>query len=391
MNRFLRTALFIVFILLASVSVVQGVRNALLFSQDFQYDAALALRCGINPYEESLHPTGALETGATADFYVFFEERGIPQKMEANQFPSLLMLLFPMTFPPYGISRVLWLFLNLLFTALSVFLLRKTFLKEMDRDTFILLMLLMIAGTPWRNQIGVGQHTLFSLFFFLLAVYLSEKDHWVGAGLALAVSYFKYTLTAPLAVYFIYKKRYREFALSLVPHILGTFAAAVMLKSSFIDMIKEPLEVSKALAGEGSIDIGALSGGASWSLMAAGAIMLGCAIMAFILPEGYDGRFFSLLLLLSLVMTYHRSYDFFVLAPAACGTCLLSGTWKDKKERILTIVYIILMLYIFFGLRIFNESPGSLIAAAFIFYGYLLSYICLFKYNPEQRKCHPER
>ncbi|MCR5023067.1 MAG: DUF2029 domain-containing protein [Lachnospiraceae bacterium] len=391
MNRFFKTALFTVFILLAAVSVVQGVKNALLFSQDFQYDAALALRSGINPYEESLHPTGALESGATADFYAFFEEKGIPQKMEANQFPSLLMLLFPMTFLPYGISRVLWLFLNLLFTALSIFLLRKTFLKEMDRDIFILLMLLMIAGTPWRNQVGVGQHTLFSLFFFLLAVYLSEKDIRICSGLSLSVSYFKYTLTAPLAVYFIYKKRYREFVISLIPHVVGTFAAAVMLKTSFIDMIREPLEVSKALAGEGSIDIGALSGGASWSLMAAGAIMLGCVLMAVILPEGYDGRFFSLLLLISLVMTYHRSYDFFVLAPAACGTCLLSGDQGDRKDRILTVVYIILTLYIFFGLRVFNESSGSLTAAAFLFYGYLLSYMCLFKCNPEQRKCHPER
>ena len=171
MKRYFIKAVLIILILLAAVSVVQGVKNALLFSQDFQYDAALALRSGINPYEESLHPTGILSTGATADFYDFFEERGIPQKMEANQFPSLLMLLFPMTLLPYSISRVLWLFLNLVFTALSVILLRKTFLKEMDKEIFYILMLLMIAGTPWRNQIGVGQHTLFSLFFFLIVCY----------------------------------------------------------------------------------------------------------------------------------------------------------------------------------------------------------------------------
>jgi len=168
MSKYIKKALLYILTVLAVVSVVQGVKNALLFSQDFQYDAALALRCGINPYEESLHPTGILQTGPTADFYDFFEERGIPQKMEANQFPSLLMLLYPMTLLPYSTARVLWLILNLLFTLLSVILLRKTFCRDMDRDVFSILMLLMVAGTPWRNQLGVGQHTLFSFFFFLL-------------------------------------------------------------------------------------------------------------------------------------------------------------------------------------------------------------------------------
>ena len=379
MSKYFKKALLIILTVLAVVSVVQGVKNALLFSQDFQYDAALALRCGINPYEESLHPTGILQTGPTADFYDFFEERGIPQKMEANQFPSLLMLLYPMTLLPYSTARVLWLILNLLFTLLSVILLRKTFCRDMDRDVFSILMLLMVAGTPWRNQLGVGQHTLFSFFFFLLSVYLSERGKSVLSGLSLSVSYFKYTLTAPLAVYFIYKKKYREFIISLIPHAVGTLIAAIILKASPVDMIKMPLFVSKALTGEGSIDIGALSGGAEWSMAVAGVIMLGCVIMALILPEGYDNRFFSLLLLLSLVMTYHRTYDFFVLAAAASGTCLAEGVKEGKRDRIMAAVYIILVLFFFFGLRIFNESRESLIIAAFIFYGYLISYTCMFR------------
>ena len=379
MSKYIKKALFYILTVLAVVSVVQGVKNALLFSQDFQYDAALALRCGINPYEESLHPTGILQTGPTADFYDYFEERGIPQKMEANQFPSLLMLLYPMTLLPYSTARVLWLILNLLFTLLSVILLRKTFCRDMDRDVFSILMLLMVAGTPWRNQLGVGQHTLFSFFFFLLSVYLSERGKSVLSGLSLSVSYFKYTLTAPLAVYFIYKKKYREFIISLIPHAVGTLIAAIILKASPVDMIKMPLLVSKALTGEGSIDIGALSGGAEWSMAVAGVIMLGCVIMALILPEGYDNRFFSLLLLLSLVMTYHRTYDFFVLAAAASGTCLAEGVKEGRRDRIMAAVYIIIVLFFFFGLRIFNESRESLIIAAFIFYGYLISYTCMFR------------
>lgn len=312
MKRHIKTAVYIILILLAVVSVIQGAKNALYYSQDFQYDAALALRCGINPYEVSLSETGIMSQGPVAEFYRVFEEAGAPQKMEANQFPSLLMLLFPMTFLPYRAARVLWLILNLLFTAGICLLLRKTFLKDMQKDVFNMMMLLMLAGTPFRNQLGVGQHTLFSFFFFLLAVYLSEREKKVSSGLALAVSYFKYTLTAPLAVYFLYKRRFKEFIISLIPHVILTAVGAAMLGKGFIDMIREPLKVSSLLAGEGSIDIGALSEGASISPVFTGIIMLGLVVMAFILPENEDDRFFSLLILLSLIMTYHRIYDFFV-------------------------------------------------------------------------------
>ncbi len=373
MNKSIKTAVYLILIVLSAVSVFQGVKNALRYSQDFQYDAALALRSGINPYRESLDPTGVLDTGATADFYRIFEEAGAPQKMEANQFPSLLMLLFPLTLIPYGYARVLWLILNLIFTALIIFLLRKTFFKEADRDVFGILMLLMIAGTPWRNQVGVGQHSLFSFFFFLLAVLLSERDMDIPAALTLSVSYFKYTLTAPLALYFLYKRKYKIFLISLLPHIAGTIAGARMLGASFTDMIREPLKVSSALSGEGSIDIGALSGGAGWSIIITLLIMLILFAAAFILPEGMDRYYFSLLVLVSLVMTYHRIYDFFMLIPAAAG--ILLPVDKENNGKLLSAGFIILTLYFFFALRLMHENSVSMIIAAFLYYGFTFYYV----------------
>lgn len=389
MKKGIKIAVYIILFLLAAVSGIQGAKNALYYSQDFQYDAALALRCGINPYEMSLDDAGSVSEGPLAEFYRVFEEAGAPQKMEANQFPSLLMLLFPMTFLPYRTARVLWLVLNLLFTAGICLLLRKTFLKGMQKDVFNMMMLLMIAGTPYRNQLGVGQHTLFSFFFFLLAVYLSERERKVWSGLALAVSYFKYTLTAPLALYFLYKRRFKEFLISLIPHIFMTALGAVILGKGFIDMIREPLKVSSLLAGEGSIDIGALSGGASLSPVFTVVIMLGLAVMAFILPDNEDERFFSLLVLLSLVMTYHRIYDFFVLTAASMGTVLMkAGTEgfdirKLKKPEMVTgALYSLLILYFYFILRLFGENRHALMAGAVLYYGYLIFFISFFRRDP---------
>ncbi len=373
MNKSIKTAVYLILTVLAAMSVFLGAKNALAYSQDFQYDAALALRSGINPYKESLDPSGVLETGATADFYRTFEEAGAPQKMEANQFPSLLMLLFPITFIPFGYARILWLFLNLLFTVLIIMLLRRTFFKEADKDIFILLMLLMIAGTPWRNQIGVGQHTLFSFFFFLLAVFLSERNMDIPSALALSVSYFKYTLTAPLALYFLYKRKYKVFIISLIPHIAGNFIGAGMLGESFIDMIREPLKVSSALTGEGTIDIGTLSGGAGWSVIITGIIMLALLVTAFILPAGMDRYFFSLLVLSSLIMTYHRIYDFFMMIPATVGVLLLYRT--GNAGRLLLHWYAATVFFFFFIQRVFfgKSIYGTvMIIGAVIYYGFMV-------------------
>ncbi|MCR4890666.1 MAG: DUF2029 domain-containing protein [Lachnospiraceae bacterium] len=438
--------IFAVLIILAAISVVQGVRNALRFSQDFQWDASRALLIGINPYEQSIADAeeekagksrqlqkektissavrakenggsqkgsedGEIEDtdptksgtekgqvvnkpgedlpargGETEDitfrplgdqrldeFYRSFAEIKAPQKMEANQFPSLLMLLFPLALLPWHIAKVIWLLLNLFFTAGIIFLLRKTFFKEIKRELFLAVMLLMVAGTPWRNQIGVGQHTLFSLFFLLLAVFFSEKKG-LGAGIAVALSltlsYFKYTVTAPLALYFIYKRRWKEFAASVLLHIGGTFWAARHLGASFLDMIRQPLQVSSFLTGEGSIDVGVLTGGAAWSPILALVIMGILFFLALRLPKGMDTEYFTLALLFCLIMTYHRSYDFFVLAAAAAG---VYGISNSGRYRILSI-YTLLLLWIFFGLRLFSENRFSLTIAGIFYYAFLLLY-----------------
>ena len=376
-NGKIRIGVYIILILLAVLSVVQGGKNALYYSQDLQYDAALALRCGIDPYEESLNPTGALDEGETAAYYESFREKGIPQKMEANQFPSLLMLLFPLTLFPFETAKTLWLILNLVFAALSALLLKKTFFKETKDDLFYVLMLITLAGTPFRNQIGVGQHTVFSFFFLLLAVYLSEKNLVIPSAAALSISYFKYTLTAPLAMYFIYKKRYREFFLSLVPHILGTFIGAKMLGTGVVDMIVKPLKVSSALSGEGSIDVGALLSGGGSAVVITAIIMLFCFALSCLLPEGFDRELFSLLLLLSLIMTYHRIYDFFVLSAAGCAiTGCLGDLDKEKLFKTpgggIAVFFSLLILYFYFLLRIFPEEGIFLKAGAFLYYLYIV-------------------
>lgn len=363
---------------MALVSLIQGIKNAAGASQDFQWDAAKALSMGLDPYELSNDPGKAMDHQPLADFYRLFTDKGLKQKMEANQFPSLLMILIPYTFMPPLTARYAWIISNLIFTAGIIFLLRRTFLKDADRDIFIAFMLLMIAGTPYRNQLGVGQHTLFSFFFFLLAVWfldmypdkedeggVREKRHpglFAAVVISLFICYFKYTLTVPLCLYFIYKKRYAEIAVSAGLHVVLTAVSALWLGDSFTNMIIKPLKVSSALAAEGGLDLGALFKGSPIAYVLALVIMVLLFVMALKLPEGRDEELISVLVLWSLIITYHRTYDFFVMV-----TVLAFFLTRDKGMTF-KVSFTVTLLAVFFGLRIFSESTVSKIVVGTFYY-----------------------
>ena len=310
MKKYARTVVMSVLIVLAIVSVLQGVKNALVYPEgsfDFQYDSAKLLSMKINPYNESLNSTGLADEMGLTKFY---------GKVEANQFPSLLIFLFPFTlFEPY-IANILWLVVNLFMTVLMVILARKIFLMKLDMQWYIILVSLMLAGMGWRINIGNGQHTIFSFSFFLLALWLSEKKHWRLSGIALAISYFKYTLTLPLALYFVYKRRYKEIAVSVSIHVILTVLGAWWLNDSFINMIISPLKISVQSSASGYIDFGAvLNIGAERGIMIALSMCILIFIMSLMRMGTTEHRllFYAIISYVSLIIIYHRVYDFFIL------------------------------------------------------------------------------
>jgi len=354
--------LYIVLGLLAMGSLVQGCKNAILFSQDFQWDAAKTFVMKVNPYLESMSAT-------KSPMIVGFEKYYL--QMEANQFPSLLMLLIPYTFLPPLLARYAWLGSNLIFTVAIIVLLRSTFLKKIDFNVFVLLILMMISGTPYRNQLGVGQHTLFSFTFFLLAVYFTEKQGekagitnktCIPAALCLAVSYFKYTLTVPLALFFVYKRKWKELVLSVTIHIVLTVGASFWLGTSVMDMIIQPLRVSSSLIAEGGIDFGALLQGSPVALILAGVLMIILLVMVLYLPKGNDALVIGILTLWSLIITYHRTYDFFVLIIVA------ALFYENERAKKLLWMYVVTLIGVFYILRVFSEALPALLCVGTLYY-----------------------
>ena len=377
-NKTVRYVILALLALMAALSLYQGIGNALLYSQDFQWDAAKALTMRLDPYELSKSPQKVSEYPELEAFYRMFTDKGMKQKMEANQFPSLLWLLAPMTCFAPDTARIVWTVLNLIFTAGIVFLLRKTFFEDADSFTFAVITLVMIAGTPYRNQLGVGQHTLFSFFFFMLAVLADRKTKkndikgTVAVSLCLAVSFFKYTLTAPLALYFIYRKRYKEIAIGVAVHVVMTVASAFWLGKGFIYMIKAPLEVASVLSAEGGIDLGVYLG-SPMAYIAALLIGVALFVISLMFPKDKDNVLFPVLILWSLVLTYHRTYDFFVLSAVAVLFTHPDADIDGKTEDILKYWYILVIVIMYFVLRIFGESDISKMCAAVVYYAFAVA------------------
>lgn len=312
---------------LAAVSFMQGCRNAVQYpkgSFDFQYDSAKYISLGINPYTETLYPTGMQEKLGLDVFY---------DALEANQFPSMLLILLPYTFFRPMVANWLWMFSNVFFSVGILVLVKKIFFNNIyqmwlrgnerislvfsEKDcmiAYMFLVCLFFIGLPWRNNIGNGQHTIMAFFFFLLAFYLSDmhKEWW--AGVALAISFFKYTLTVPLALIFIHKKKYKELVISVALHIIGTLLSAVWLNASVIDLLVLPLKKSTGLATAGAYDIASILQLSNGGVLISGILMVVLLLcILFGKFKGGDEELFSLLIMISLIMVYHREYDFFVL------------------------------------------------------------------------------
>lgn len=381
-KKSIRTILMSFMILLALVSLLQGIRNAYHDSQDFQWDAMKVFSMRINPYDESasMNPSGILDEFGFDEYYL---------QMEANQFPSLFMILLPFAvFPPLA-ARYVWIVCNLAFTALVVYLLRKTLLSDMDKYWFSILMLLMVAGTPYRNHLGVGQHTLFAFCFFLIALYFSEyaeKRNSVAVTLALFICYFKYTLTVPLVLILIYKKRYKEIIISAFMHVVLTFVSAWWLGDSFINMILKPLKVASAISADGGLDISAITGGGALSYVLALIIMLGLLVIAIKLPDDYERSLFAVLVLWALIVTYHRTYDFFVMVAVESmfleiQSCQEKSANDSNKLSKLHVFYLVTMIAVFFVLRVFSESLPSKIGVGLMYYAltFIVTYLVVTK------------
>ena len=347
-HGFVQKILLALLALAAVVSLAQGLRNGIVNHIDFQWMPAKIMMDGENPYLYSLN--------------------NLPwrtwSRIDANQIPSCLLLLAPWTFLDYPVANTAWAVCNLLFIAVFVYYLYKTFFAK-DAPIrltfgFLFVALVFLVGTPLRMLVGNGQHLMFSLAFFMPALYYCLRGRPILSGVLMALCFFKYTTVAPLLLVFLGLRAWKAIFVGAGLHVLATLGVALYLHESPIVLVVQSLQTGAMLTGQGTSDLASLAsvlGLSGVSTIALATYAVG-GILA--LCIGWFGRRnivwqLACLAVLSNVMFYHRGYDYVSLVfPLLFVVQLLSvRRTLSKMERLIVGLTAVDVMYMFFVMRVF--------------------------------------
>src|SRR5277367_2818932 len=149
LTRSLLVVSVLVAMTVAAVWVAEAFAVALKNSQDNEWGPARALLDGADPYQLYLncHPcTNPPFSTSVAPSYP----------------ASGLMLLWPLAILPWPMAKAAWAFLNLFLGAGLSFTLWRIFDPEHDWFTLAVASIALFAGTPFLNNLGNGQHAVFT-------------------------------------------------------------------------------------------------------------------------------------------------------------------------------------------------------------------------------------
>lgn len=305
----------------AGMSLYAGVRRGLERGQDFQWSGAHLTGLHVDPYRQYL-------SGDPGHRILLAQ---VP-----NYLQELYVLLLPIGAVRFESARAAWVVLNLLFLAWVVAMMRKVY--ALGRGETLLLLLLTLASTPFRIVLGNGQQSLLELVFFCL-VFTARSP--VGRGLALGLSYAKYSFSPVMVFYLAMRRQFRMLLLSLIPVALGLLAMWELVGGRLLPLSAEPMAVSRTGVTPGLGDVMSLVQAATGSRLSAKTLhglMYGVALGASAGFGVYLGRRRGpsakrdapILAVVSLMLFTHLTYDYiFLMVPLAAGL----GSEVGRRRR----------------------------------------------------------
>lgn len=159
-----------IFGVLGVISVIAGVRNAVLKNTDFQLSGSRLFTKGENPY-------------------LYFLNGNIDGEILSppNYFHQLYALMAPLTLFNDETSRLLWAILTVFLAIWCCFELCKLANKT---SFFWLISLFFLMSLPFRNGLGNNQNQILVLTFFILSMKVSQSK---TIGFFGALAFFKYS------------------------------------------------------------------------------------------------------------------------------------------------------------------------------------------------------
>jgi hypothetical protein len=352
-------------------------------SQDNNWGVARALLQGFDPYKLYLNCR--------------YCARPAFHPAVAPMYPaSALVMLSPLAALPWPAAKAVWASLNILLGAGLVATLCRLFLPNGGWQVFAWALIAFLAGTPFLNNLGNGQHAVFALAFFPAAIWAERRGHAKLASVLLAVSWFKYSLTFPLSLFFVMRGRFAVLLGAAAIHAFLTLLASAWTGTDPIDLLLEPLRVIEGVGSVGHLELFGLAtrlGLTSKLPPLIAAFALTAAVLAAIRRGRTDDdiQLLSLLALFAYAVTYHYPYDLVILVIPLVYVIDRARSWKERDllQRIWTVLLAVLLAWTWYAdhpiqLLKMQKShwlmavyPGYYVALAACFYATLVAGIAV--------------
>jgi hypothetical protein len=270
------------------------------------WQAGQLLRQGVDPYAAELASSAQ---GTTS--------------MPSNTAPMLLVL-SALSFLSWPAAKTAWFVVNLVCVAAIPYMAMRL-VSQRDRVQpwkLALTYLVFIGLLGTRATIGPGQTGLVVLFAMLLSLLLAQQERWILAGVALGFAVSKYSLAISVPLMLLLARNYRVLVVALVFQLVCMVVVAALAHVSplaigqdyvlmlFRHVAQEGIQLSYVLPQGVLADVAP----AILTLMVLLVVVramtrVGLPRMSAGLLSGSSAYLFSLLMLWSLVVAYHKLYD----------------------------------------------------------------------------------
>lgn len=268
--------------------------------------------------------------------------------------PMMLLLLTPFSYFSWNAAKWLFLFVNLLLVLVTGWLVLRRIpfggvkLARVDQ-LFISLVYFDFSAT--RIAIENGQTTLFVFLLMLIAILYATRS-WMLSGLALGIALSKYSLSLPVFLFLLYKKKFKLMLTAVFVQVFGLFGLAVLSRNSPVTVMQENFRLFFQLFDQPGIHLARFFESFTDNKLLTEIPVLIMTLLVFIplfrwlrkykpitpaMEEILDFHLLTILFIWTMLVAYHRLYDtlilifFFILVFKGLA---YPNVWKlNSRER----------------------------------------------------------
>jgi alpha-1,2-mannosyltransferase len=274
-----------------------------------------------------------------------------------NHPPFEALLFVPFTYMSYVTAYQLWVFLNILMVAASLWIVRKKY-ADVGRLSSVFVILAATAFVPIVNALMQGQDSILFALLLTLSLGCLEEGKDVRGGMALGASLFKFHLVLPLALILTLRRPRLLLGFAPIAVLLGAVSIVMVGWSGMAEYARVLFQMEKQ--GAGGADIvgmpnlrgliaglpGVDGGTALWLTIACSMTVAGIAIWQITRPDTSIRFVFAIGSVTSVMVSYHTlTHDLVWLLPVLLilfATCQTNAQETKADVMLLVSVYLVL-------------------------------------------------